>query len=121
VDLGLEPAQFEAIDINCLDNLPTKKMKKFEIGKVADDEARLGPRQIGGMTEVHEQWCEVVEIYSGCIVIPQGQACGTPRLMSKDMNCKYLAGMWQNNLEHQLLWKVKQAMPAAKKHGSRGP
>ena len=60
-DLGLEPARYEALDINCLDDLPIKnlelkkKTKKFKIGKLADDETQLEPRLINGMTKAHEQ------------------------------------------------------------------
>jgi hypothetical protein len=45
---------------------------------------------------------------------------GLAIIIGADMKCSYLAGMWRKDLKHQMLWKVKQAMPAVKKDGIRG-
>ncbi|ORY57732.1 uncharacterized protein BCR38DRAFT_501249 [Pseudomassariella vexata] len=46
---------------------------------------------------------------------------GLASLISKDMKCQYLAGMWRKDLEHQLLWKVRVTRPEAAFGNTRGP
>ncbi|OCL10759.1 HET-domain-containing protein, partial [Glonium stellatum] len=102
-----------------------KEMEEFGIGGLANDEAHLGPHPVMGMTTAQQQWSTIVEIYSRCALSFSKDKlvaiCGMAKLLSKDMDCKYLAGMWRKDLEHQLLWRVVQPMPAVKKDGTRGP
>jgi len=125
-DLGLEVADFEGLDIDCLDDLPIKDLNKFKgTLKKPDDTAIIGPRPIRGMEISQSQWWTIVQAYSGCALSFSKDKLvaisGMARKASEDMNCKYLAGMWRKDLEHQLLWKVTEAMLAIRKDGTRGP
>jgi hypothetical protein len=66
-----------------------------------------------------------VEIFSNCALLYSKDKliaiAGMARMISLDMKCSYLTGMWRKDLEHQLLWNVKKAMPSIKKDGTRGP
>lgn len=43
------------------------------------------------------------------------------RVLSKEMECEYVSGMWRRDLEHQLLWRVQYPMAAVKEDQMRGP
>jgi len=131
-DLGLYPEDFEGCDLDYLDGLQIKdwdkfknKLRKWGVGKQADGEGQFEPRPMRGMTLAQRQWRTVIKIFSRCALSFSKDKLvaisGMARTMADDMNCRYLAGMWRKDLEHQLLWKVTDSMPAVKKDGTRGP
>ena len=130
--LALTPEDFEGCDIDSLDGLGIEgwekfknKLRKWGVGKQAVAQGNVEARPIRGMTLEQRQWCTVVEVYSGCALSYSKDkliaVSGMANTISQDMNCAYLAGMWRRDLEHQLLWKVKNAMPDVKRDITRAP
>lgn len=70
------------------------------------------PTPYTGMTQRQQQWLTVLEAYSGCnLTFSKDKLIaisGIARMMKEEMRCEYLAGLWRNDLEHQLLWSVVQ-------------
>lgn len=44
---------------------------------------------------------------------------GMAKILSKEMDCDYVSGMWRRDLEHQLLWFVHPPVAAVKENGTR--
>ncbi|PVH73820.1 HET-domain-containing protein [Cadophora sp. DSE1049] len=100
------------------------KQRLIELG-IGQDSERLSVRPLRGMTLEQKQWIPLVEIYTrSALTFSKDKLVaisGMAREISGDMKCEYLAGLWRQDLEHQLLWKVITPHPATKKEDMRGP
>jgi hypothetical protein len=93
---------------------PAEGTLRFE-----DSNARWGP------PEHHLRWREVVSHYSPCqLTFPSDKLVaisGLAKRLKDNMNCPYHAGLWEDQLIHQLGWYVEDPMPAPTVEGCRGP
>ncbi|KAF1352801.1 HET-domain-containing protein, partial [Lizonia empirigonia] len=82
-------------------------------------------RSIGLMSLEMLQWVQIVEIYSKCALTFSKDKLvaisGLAQTLSKGMDCDYLAGLWRQDLEHQLLWCPRQPCSTPTKDDTRGP
>jgi Heterokaryon incompatibility protein (HET) len=86
---------------------------------------RLMRKNIRGMTLVQHRWRDVVQNFSGCALTFSSDKliaiAGLAQEAAEAMQCDYLTGLWRDDLEHQLLWRVTDARPKPKLTGCRGP
>lgn len=128
-ELGLVPQDFVGCDLNILDGLDIKGWRTFktklESWGFGAQSNRVEPLPIRGMALELSQWISVVEIFSRCSLSFSKDKlvaiAGLAHSLSQTLKCDYLAGLWRRDLEHQLLWKVREPFPAPKRDGTRGP
>jgi hypothetical protein len=117
------------IDPELLNELPLKDSdaikKKLNNWNLMNSPDNLRPPPVKHMTQAQRKWCVAIEAYSNCALSFSKDKLvaisGMASRMSGEMRCQYLAGMWRKDLEHQLLWKVSNALPAIREDGTRGP
>jgi hypothetical protein len=70
------------------------------------------------MSSEMSRWIGIVSTYSGCSLTYSKDKLvaisGIAKFMRTSMGCRYLAGLWDRDLEHQLLWEVVRNRPKAK-------
>ncbi|KAL2064515.1 hypothetical protein VTL71DRAFT_3652 [Oculimacula yallundae] len=133
---GKEQLFWECCSHNASEGFPTgfpdgtfmAKPKSFLGPQYPDKQERLElaePVSIRGMTLEQTKWLLIVLIYTQCSLTfgkdKLVAISGLAGRLSKDIGCKYLAGLWRRDLEHQLLWKVNKTYPAPKQGVMRGP
>ncbi|KAK6078298.1 heterokaryon incompatibility protein [Seiridium cupressi] len=116
----LTPQELQGCDLSILDEISSKsweqyklQLQKWLVGAEADAQGRVAARVVRSTTLPQRQWVSIVELYSACSLSffrdKLVAISGLASLISPDMNCQYLAGLWRKDLDHQLLWKVKDA------------
>lgn len=127
--LGLVPADFEDCDLAILDGLDIRGWSEFKrclegwgIGAHSIPTYRCSVRHMSlGMS----QWVQIVETYSKCALTFSEDKLvaisGLAQTLSKGMDCDYLAGLWRQDLEHQLLWCIYPPCSTPAKDNTRGP
>ena len=85
----------------------------------------LGPPRLKHMSSAVFKWHSVVTAYTRCKLSYGSDklvaVAGLAEMIGKVMRSEYFAGLWRTDLEHQLLWKVIDRLPAAADDGTRGP
>ncbi|KAK6082867.1 heterokaryon incompatibility protein [Seiridium cupressi] len=128
----LTPQELQGCDLSILDEISSTsweqyklQLQKWLVGAEADAQGRVAARVVRSTTLPQRQWVSIVELYSACSLSFSRDKLvaisGLASLISPDMNCQYLAGLWRKDLDHQLLWKVKDAKYEADSEDSRGP
>ncbi|KAK9793099.1 putative Heterokaryon incompatibility domain-containing protein [Seiridium cardinale] len=128
----LTPQELEGCDLSILDEISSRSweqykllLQKWLVGAESDAQGRIAARVVRSMTLPQRQWVSIVELYSACSLSFSRDKLvaisGLASLISPDMDCQYLAGLWRKDLDHQLLWKVKDAKHEADSEDTRGP
>ncbi|KAK9420088.1 putative Heterokaryon incompatibility domain-containing protein [Seiridium unicorne] len=116
----LTPQELEGCDLSILDEISSKsweqyklQLQKWLVVAEADAQGRVASRVVRSMMLPQRQWVSIVESYSACSLSFSRDKLvaisGLASLISPDMDCQYIAGLWRKDLDHQLLWKVKDA------------
>jgi hypothetical protein len=116
--------------LDILDELGIQGWENFKSDLKARGFGNLGEKSVSpspfkGMTLQQQKWRNVVQTFSAC-ALPFSQdklvaIAGLARMLSQEMDCEYLAGLWRCELEHQLVWKVVNPLPAVRNDYTRGP
>ena len=127
--LDLSPRHFEDCDLSILDGLGIRGWKNFKARLQSwgfgPDSNHVDVLPVRGMPLCLKQWITTVQFFSRCdltfskdkLVAVSGMA----QSLAPDMRCKYLAGLWRKDLEHQLLWKCLRPRPGPVQDRTRGP
>jgi hypothetical protein len=132
-DFDLDATDFDRSNIDLLDEFGIEGWEEFKLqlqewgfgrGR-ADADGDIRPPPIKGMALEQEQWRDLVETYSKCALSYSEDKLmaisGMAKILSKEMDCDYVSGMWRRDLEHQLLLFVHPPVAAVKDNGTRGP
>ncbi|KAF3035219.1 hypothetical protein E8E12_003907 [Didymella heteroderae] len=117
-DLRIAPRQSWTTDINGLDvgveasgHINESSVARYNKSDFAGSAAaKYRKPDIRLDTAAMQLWARTVEAYSQkALTQPQDRLialAGFAKLMAKRLNSRYAAGLWENDLEHQLLWYV---------------
>jgi hypothetical protein len=77
------------------------------------------PQNQKQMSKEISKWVNILEMYSKCLLTyPKDKLVaisGMAKFLGENMNSKYLAGLWEQDVEHQLLWRFDDE-PSMGKH-----
>ncbi|KAK3623540.1 hypothetical protein LTR56_011799 [Elasticomyces elasticus] len=124
---GRMPYDLAGLEVRLLDELRIPQRFKAEIQQWDSviSPTNLKPPRYKYMSSVQAAWCDIVKGYSECDLSFTSDklvaVAGIAQMISRVTQCRYLAGLWRKDLEHQLMWKVESPLPAAIKNRTRGP
>ncbi|KAK5674383.1 hypothetical protein LTS10_012967 [Elasticomyces elasticus] len=124
---GLQPCSLAGLKAGLLEQLRLLEETKANIRQwdLAILPTNLTPTSHKYMSGIQESWCDIVQSYTECDLSYTSDKlvtiAGIAQMISRVTECRYLAGLWRKDLEHQLMWKVVSPSPTAVRDGTRGP
>jgi len=83
------------------------------------------PSKLRGMSPCMQRWSNIVENYTRSELTRESDklvaVAGMASVLQQHIKCRYIAGLWNTDLEHQLLWNVTKARPSVRHEQTRGP